>query len=88
MKHNRCLCPFYTTSGTSHGRSFTLFNTLNTTLGGENATQIVPFSQSCLHRRWATTDWTRFLTINNSRMIVLQTLVTRKQPPVTSTHLQ
>ena len=29
-----------------------------------------------------------FLTVNNSRMTVLQTLVTEKQSPLTSTHLR
>ena len=28
-----------------------------------------------------------FLTVNNSQMTVLQTLVTERQPPLTSTHL-
>ena len=32
-------------------------------------------------------DGTKFVTANNRRTTVLQTLVTERQPPLTSTHL-
>ena len=45
--------------------------------------QVTPFHLSCSHYRRMATDWTQFLTVNNSSMTVLQTLVTVKQPQLT-----
>ena len=56
-------------------------------LGGRTASLIIRFRPSRSHYKWMVTDWTRFLTVNNSRMTVLQMLVTEKQPPLTSTQL-
>ena len=59
---------------------------LEVLLGGTTP-QVAPFRPSCSHYRQTATDWTQCLTVNNSRMTVLKTLVTVKQPPLTLTHL-
>ena len=43
----------------------------------------ISFEMFTLHQQPA-----RFLTVNNNRLTVLQTLVAEKQPPLTLTHLQ
>ena len=69
------LCPFHTTDGTSCGRSFTWW---------WNRPQVTPFPPSSSHYRQMATKWgNSFLTVNNSRVTVLQTLVTEKQPQLT-----
>ena len=44
-----------------------------------NLLQVTPFHPSCSHHRQTSTNWTHFLSVNNSRMTVLQTLVTVNQ---------
>ena len=52
-------------------------------LGSGTASPDCPFRSSCSHYRQTATDWVRVLTVNNSGMTVVQTLVTEKQPPLT-----
>ena len=48
----------------------------------QNRLQVDPFRLCCSHYNQTATDWTRFLTINNSRMTV-QMWITVKQPQLT-----
>ena len=57
-------------------------------LGSRTAPQVAPFCPRWIHYWQVVTDWTRFSTINKSRMTILKTSVTKKQPPLTLTHLQ
>ena len=78
--HLNTLCPFHTTGGTSRSKSFTWH---------QNRSQLPHFIQVVHTTGGRQLIGHGFLTIsNNSRMTVLQTLVTKKQPPLISTHLR
>ena len=48
-----------------------------------NLPQVAPFHSSCPHCSRQPLITLSFLTVNNSRMTVLQTMVTEEQPPLT-----
>ena len=70
------LCSFHTTDGCLTVTSLSQW-------WNPHSSQVAPFCQNCSHYRRTTTDRTRFLTVNNSGMTVLQMLVTCITPKAT-----